>query len=232
MSCESYRESFLLQLTGELSGESEKDLLQHLENCDQCKKEFGEFGAILSLMQHLPEKEWDEKLRIQQLLRRDQRWRAILFSKAALWLILLTAAITALSYSPVHWKISANEFSVRWGDDLPQNQELSRELKNLQVQLSQIQRENQNFVKFSEERVKQLVDQTSIQQEKRYWQTLEMFTNYMQAQRKADLQKIQHDIATTYDRTGHEVEKTNELLEYVLRTSASEEETSGYEGNK
>jgi hypothetical protein len=60
-----------------------------------------------------------------------------------------------------------------------------------------------------------------MEQQKRYWQTLELFTKYLQLEHKADVQKIQHDIAATYDRTGQEVQKTNELLEYVLRTSAT-----------
>jgi hypothetical protein len=57
-----------------------------------------------------------------------------------------------------------------------------------------------------------------------------MFSSYVQLQRQADLQKLQHEIATTYDRTGHEVEKTNELLENVLRTSA-EGDSPVYDGN-
>jgi len=67
-----------------------------------------------------------------------------------------------------------------------------------------------------------LLDQNNIEQQKRYWQTLELFTKYLQLEHRADVQKIQHDIAATYDRTGQEVEKTNELLEYVLRTSGTE----------
>jgi hypothetical protein len=70
-------------------------------------------------------------------------------------------------------------------------------------------------------RIKQMLEKNNADQQKRYWETLQMFNNYVQVQRSADLQKIQHDIATTYDRTGQEVEKTNELLQYVLRASST-----------
>ena len=57
---------------------------------------------------------------------------------------------------------------------------------------------------------------------------MEMFTNYLQLQHQADVQKIQRDIASTYNRTGEDLQRTNELLQYVLKTSATEDAT--YDG--
>jgi Putative zinc-finger len=223
MNCEQVLELLVAQLGGETNRDEELELQNHLNECEQCRLEQKEFRAMLGLIKQLPAREWDERLRIHDLLRRDRKWRAIVFSKAALWFFALTAFITVL---PLHWELSAQQFSVRWGE---KPADLTDELKKLQAQLSGIQRQNQHFYQISEARMKELVEQKNIEQQKQYWQTMQMFTNYVQLQRQADLQKIQHEIATSYDRTGHEVDKTNELLEYVLRTSA-EGDGSVYEG--
>jgi hypothetical protein len=159
-------------------------------------------------------------------LRRDQKWRAIVFSKAALWFLALTAFITVISTLPLHWELSAHQFSVGWGKESTDTMD---ELKKLQLQLAGIEKQNQQFYQVSENRMKQIVEQKNIEQQQRYWETMKLFTNYLQLQRAADLQKLQREIATTYDRTGHEVERTNELLEGVLRTSA--EGTPLYDSN-
>src|SRR3972149_6571450 len=112
MSCEPYRELLILQLCGEIDKDQELLLQQHVEQCSICKREQTEFRAILGLFRQLPEKEWEEKLRIRDLLRRDQRWRTIVFSKAALWLIALTAFVTVMANLPVRWELSAQGFSV------------------------------------------------------------------------------------------------------------------------
>lgn len=223
MNCEEYRDLLVTDLGGEI-GEDDRNRLQtHLDTCLECKETQLEFRAMRGMMKQLPDREWNETLTIRQLLRQRQRWRNIVFSKAALWLVTLTALIAVLSSLPMQWELSQNEFAVRWGDHSSRDAELARELKNLQVQLSNIQAQNQNFYRVSENRFREIVEQNNIQQQKRYWQTLEMFADYVQVQRKADLQKIQHDIATSYDRTGQEVERANELLEYVLRASATSE---------
>jgi hypothetical protein len=178
-----------------------------------------EFRALKGLMHQLPPRQWEEKLRIRDLLRRSQRWRTIVFSKAALWFIVFTAMITVISSLPVRWELSRQEFSIRWGRSSSNDTQMAREMKHLQGQLVNLQRQNQQYHQLSEMRIKQMVQQNNLEQQKRYFETLQLFSNYLQLERKADLQKIQHDIASTYDRTGQQVEKTNELLEYVLRTS-------------
>ena len=182
---------------------------------------------MLGLMKQLPRREWDEKDRIHDLLRRNQKWRTIVFSKAAIWFLATTAFITVMTMLPLQWQLTGQEFSVRWG--APPT-DATEELRKLQMQLSGIQKQNEQFYQISEARMKELVEQKNLEQQKRYWDTMQMFTNYLQLQRQADLQKIQHDIATTYDRTGQEVEKTNEMLEYVLRTSG-QGDASIYENN-
>jgi hypothetical protein len=230
MNCEQYRELLMLQVCGEIDSEQESQLHQHLDQCSDCTREQKEFRAMLGLLRQLPDKEWNEKLKIRDLLRRDQRWRTIVFSKAALWLIVLTAFITVIANLPVRWELSAQGFSVRWGHQSPRETELNAQLQKLQLQLSTMQKQNQEMYQVSESRLKQMLDQNNAEQQKRYWETLEMVSGYLQLQRKTDLQKIQHEIASTYDRTGHEVEKTNELLEYVLRASTPAE-NSGYDSN-
>ena len=227
MNCEQVQELLVAQLGGEIQEEEALQLQAHLSECDECAREQKEFRAMLGLMHQLPKREWDEKIRIHDLLRRDQRWRTIVFSKAALWFLALTAFITVMTMLPLHWELNAQQFSVRWGQNSSDTME---ELKKLQVQLEGIQKQNQQFYQISEVRMKELVEQKNIEQQKRYWDTMKMFTSYVQLQRQADLQKLQHEIATTYDRTGHEVEKTNELLESVLRTSAAGV-TPIYDGN-
>jgi hypothetical protein len=217
MRCEELHERLVAQLCGEIEEEDAGQLQQHLSECEECAREQKEFRAMLGLMKQLPVPGWDEKLRIRDLLRRDQKWRAIVFSKAALWFLALTAFITVISTLPLHWELSAQQFSVRWGNETTDTMD---ELKKLQVQLAGIQKQNQQFYQVSENRMKQLVEQKNIEQQKRYWETMKLFTNYLQLQRVADIQKLQREIATSYDRTGHEVERTNELLENVLRTSA------------
>ena len=227
MNCEQVLELLISQLGGEANREEETELQNHIAECESCRKEQREFRGMLGLIKQLPPREWDEKIRIHDLLRRDQKWRTIVFSKAALWFLALTAFITVLTMLPLHWQLTAQEFSVRWGEA---QSDPTEELKKLQVQLSGIQRQNQQFYQISEARMKELVEQKNLEQQKRYWETMQMFTNYLQLQRQADLQKIQRDIATTYDRTGQGIEKTNEMLEYVLRTS-SQVDGSIYEGN-
>jgi hypothetical protein len=227
MNCEQVLELLISQLGEETGREENAELQNHLNECEVCRREQKEFRAMLGLMKQLPPQEWDEKLRIRDLLRRDQKWRTIVFSKAALWFIALTAFITVLTVLPLHWQLSTREFSVRWGEPHP---DATQELRKLQTQLAGIQQQNQKFYEISEARMKELVEQKNIEQQKRYWETMQMFTNYVQLQRQADLQKIQHEIATTYDRTGQEVDKTNELLEYVLRTS-SQTDSPLYDGN-
>jgi hypothetical protein len=227
MNCEQVQELLIAQLGGEISEEELSQLQAHISECQECNREQKEFRAMLGLMKQLPKHEWDEKLRIHDLLRRDQRWRTIVFSKAALWFLALTAFITVMTMLPLHWELNAQQFSVRWGGN---SSDTMDELKKLQMQLDGIQKQNQQFYQVSEVRMKELVEQKNIEQQKRYWDTMKMFSSYVQLQRQADLQKLQHEIATTYDRTGHEVEKTNELLESVLRTSA-EGDSPVYDGN-
>ncbi|MCI0602365.1 zf-HC2 domain-containing protein [bacterium] len=226
MNCEQVLEILVSQLGGETNREEDLQLKNHLDECESCRREQKEFRAMLGLMKQLPPKEWDERIRIQDLLRRDQKWRTIVFGKAALWFLATTAFITVLTTLPLQWQVNAQEFSVRWGTP---PSDMTEELKKLQLQLTGIQQQNQQFYQISEARMKELVEQKNIEQQKRYWDAMQMFSNYLQLQRQADLQKIQHEIATTYDRTGQEVEKTNELLEHVLRTSAGE--GTVYEGN-
>jgi hypothetical protein len=222
MSCEQYQEMIISHLSDEIDADSETELQQHLDACASCKQTQLEFRALKGLMARLPAREWDEKLRIRDLLRSRRRWQKIVFSKAALWLISLTALIAVISSLPVRWELTAQDFSIHWGRSQAKEADVSTELKRLQVQLQTLQQQNQQYHQLSEMRIKEMVQQNNVEQQKRYFQTLQMFANYLQLERKADLQKIQHDIATTYDRTGQQVDKTNELLDYVLRTSATE----------
>jgi|GEM_PF-3453312 len=227
MKCEQLRELFIADLCGEIQEEDASRLRAHLAECEECSREQKEFRAMLGLMKQLPQRQWDEKLRIRDLLRRDQRWRTVVFSKAALWFLALTAFITVMTMLPLHWEVNAQQFSVRWGKNPSDTMD---ELRKLQVQLAGIEKQNQQFYQISDVRMKQLVEQKNIEQQQKYWETMKMFTNYLQLQRQADLQKLQHEIATTYDRTGNEVEKTNALLESVLRTSAEGDATI-YDGH-
>lgn len=219
MSCESFQELIVSGICGELKPEEEQQLRKHLEECEACRQSNSELSAISSLIRQIPRRDLDEKLHIRELLRRDQRWRAIVFSKAALWIVVLTAFLSALTFMPLHWEVSSKEFTVRWGKAAQREAELSEEIRKMQLQLVSMQQETQNYRDLSEVRFKQLLEQNNMQQQKLYWQTLEMYTNYLQLQHKADVRKIQHDIATTYDRTGQEVDRTNQLLEYVLKAS-------------
>lgn len=230
MSCENYRELLVSHLCGEIEREAEADLQLHLENCEGCKQTFSEYSVILGLIKQWPEKEWQERLRIKDMLRRQQRWRAIVFSKAAIWVIALTALIATVSFMPLRWELNPQQFSLSWGTKSTPDADLAAELKNVQTQLVRMQTQDHDWHNDLEMRIKLIMEQNNVEQQKRYWQTLELFGNYMQLQRKADLQKIQHEIASNYDRTGHEVERTNQLLEYVLHTSAPD--GSVYEVNK
>jgi hypothetical protein len=221
MNCESYRELLAVQLFGELEKDKELELKSHLADCEICRQTSLEFSAIVGLMRQMPERQYDEKLRIRDLMRRDRRWRTIVFSKAALWVLAITALLAAISVMPLHWELSDNHFSVSWGQPDVRNADLSQDIKELQIQLSHIQQQDEEWQQNLETHIQDIVQQSNATQQKQYWQTLEMFSNYVQLQRKADIQKIQHEVASTYDRTGHEVQKTNELLEYVLRTSAT-----------
>jgi hypothetical protein len=222
MNCDDYRELLVPQLCGEIEEDAGAELQQHLDVCESCRQIHSEFRSILGLMHRIPAKEWDERLTIRDLLRRHRRWQTFVFSKAAVWFLGLIAAITAISYLPLRWELTENQFSLAWGKSSTHEQSMTNELKNVQQQLAIIQRQNHDWRQSSETRIKALLDQNNLEQQKRYWQTMELFTKYLQLEHKADVQKIQHDIAATYDRTGQEVEKTNELLEYVLRTSATE----------
>ncbi|HSP05931.1 MAG TPA: zf-HC2 domain-containing protein [Acidobacteriota bacterium] len=225
MSCENVQEQLVAQICGELSAQENEELRIHIESCAACRQAQSEFRSILGLIKQMPQREWDEKLRIKELLRRNQRWRTIVFSKAALWLITLTALITVLSVLPVKWDLSSSEFSIRWGQDRNPEANLAEEVKKVQAQLAAIQQQNDTVRSGSETRIKQMLDQNNLEQQRRYFQTLEMFTNYLQLQHKADVQKIQRDIASTYNRTGQDLERTNELLQYVLRASATGDTT-------
>lgn len=220
MSCEEYQEQLITQICGELSSEEDKALQAHLEVCEACRHAKSEFRSIFGLMRQMPQREWDEKLRIKDLLKRDQRWRAIVFSKAALWLITLTALISVLTILPVRWDLSSNQFSIKWGEPRNPQMDLATEVKKMQMQLAEIQKQNELLRTGSETQIKHMLDQNNLEQQRRYFQTLEMFTNYLQLQHQADVQKIQRDIANSYNRTGEDLERTNELLQYVLRASA------------
>lgn len=222
MSCEGFEELIVSGICGELEPEEEQRLRTHLEECGDCRESHSELGAISSLMRQIPRRDLDEKLRIRELLRRDQKWRSIVFSKAALWIIVITAFISALTFMPLQWEVSSKQFTIRWGKAARSQAELSEEIKKMQVQLAAIQQDTQSYRDLSEVRFKQLLEQNNNQQQKLYWQTLQMYTNYLQLQHTADVRKIQHDIAATYDRTGQEVDRTNQLLEYVLKASATE----------
>lgn len=229
MSCEDVQKLVVAHICGEVfSEEEEGELKAHLEACALCRQAQSEYRSILGLMQQIPQPEWDEKLKIKDLLRRDQRWKTIVFSKAALWLIALTAFITVLSMMPVHWEVTSSHFSMKWGKDAPPETDLTLEMKKMQAQLLAIQQQNEVLRSGSETRIKQILSQNNVEQQRRYFQTLEMFTNYLQLQHQADVQKIQRDIASTYNRTGEDLQRTNELLQYVLRTSATEDAT--YDG--
>jgi len=222
MNCDTYRELLVSQLCGEIETGEESELQNHLETCEGCRIAQSEFRGIIGLMTQLPKPEWDEKLRIREMLRRNQRWHTFVFSKAAIWLISLGLIATSLTMLPIRWEASAHGFALHWGKEgIPQDQ-LTQQLKGLQLQLAAIQRQNQEWRDTSETRIKKLIDENNVEQQQHYWQTLQLFTNYVQLQRKADLQRIQHEIVSNYDRTGQEVEKTNELLDYVMRASATD----------
>src|SRR5262245_33185299 len=226
MSCENVQEQIISGICGELSREEEAELRAHLESCDSCRQTHGEFRSILSIMQQMPRQEWNETLHIRDLLRRDQRWRTIVFSKAALWLLTLTAFITVISFLPIRWQISDGQFSIKWGETNNTDTMMADELRKVQQQLLAMQKQNEDLRSGSETRIRQMLDQNNIEQQRRYFQTLEMFTNYLELQHQADVQKIQRDIATTYNRTGEDLERTNELLQYVLRTSGTAEDVA------
>ena len=60
-----------------------------------------------------------------------------MFSKAALWLITLTAFITVMSMLPLQWEASSKAFSVRWGKAPAQpKQSFAMEVKKIQAQLA------------------------------------------------------------------------------------------------
>lgn len=222
MNCREIAELIVSELCGEIEEEKRAELETHLQACRDCEKQQSEFRAIFGLIRQLPQHEWDETLRIKELLRRDQRWRTIVFSKAALWVLALSLAVTAVSFLPIRWEVSVHSFSVRWGKAEANEAEMASQLKSLHQELVNLQTQNQKMYQLSEALMKQMLTQNNIAQQKQYWQTLEMFSNYMQLQRKADFQKLQTQIATTYDRTGQQMDRTNELLDSVLRASATE----------
>ena len=219
MNCEKFREMIVCQLCGELEATEAEILQTHLQDCQECRQLELEFRGTLGLMQQLPQQTYTEPMRIRELLRGRQMLRTILFSKAALWILGLSALLASISYLPVHAELSANSFSLYWGDHHQRDEELTRRLKEVQAQLANMQKHAEQPDDVGEVKIRQLLQQNNAEQEKRYWQTLQMFTNYLQYERKADLQRIQHEIASTYDRTGQEMEKTNELLNDVLRVS-------------
>lgn len=222
MNCTEFAEVMVSELCGEIEEEQRLGLQEHVEACRDCKKQQSEFRAIFGLVRQLPQREWDETLHIKDMLRRDQRWRTIVFSKAALWVVALSLALTAASFLPIKWEVSTQAFSIRWGKGATHDEDMAAQLKSLHQELVNLQAQNQKMYQVSEARMRRVLDQNNIAQQKQYWQTLEMFSNYMQLQRKADFQKLQTQIATTYDRTGQEMDRTNQLLDSVLRASATE----------
>lgn len=222
MICKDYAEMIISELCGEIEDEKKIELEAHLETCQECRKQQSEFRAIFGVVRQLPRKEWDEKLRIKDMLRRDQKWRTIVFSKAALWVIMLSVILTSLTYLPIRWDLSAHSFSVRWGKQPAQDADVAGQVKNLRQEIVRLQTQNQKMYQLTEARMKQLVDENNVAQQKQYFHTLEMFSSYMQLQHQADYQKLQRQIASSYDRTGAEMEKTNELLDYVLKASATD----------
>lgn len=221
MNCEKFREMLVSQLCGELETTEEQILQAHLEDCDECRQLQLEFRGTLGLMQQLPQRTYIEPMHIRDLLRGRQMRRTIILSKAAVWVLGLSALLGVISYLPVHAELSANSFSLYWGDHHQRDEELTKRLKEMQVQLANMQKRAEENDQVGEVKIHQLLQKNNAEQEKRYWQTLQMFTNYLQYERKADLQRIQHEIASTYDRTGQEMEKTNELLNDVLRVSTA-----------
>lgn len=222
MNCSEIAEMMVSELCGEIQEEQRAVLEEHIQTCRDCKNQQSEFRAIFGLVRQLPQREWDETLHIKDLLRRDQRWKTIVFSKAALWVLALSLAVTAVSFLPIRWEVSAHAFSLRWGKEAASETDMAGQLKSLHQELVSLQTQNQKMYQVSEARMRRLLDQNNIAQQKQYWQTLEMYSNYMQLQRKADFQKLQTQIAATYDRTGQEMDRTNELLDSVLRASATE----------
>lgn len=225
MNCEDFRDQLISYICSELSAEETTSLEKHLQSCQACRETASEFRTIEGLVQRLPQQEYDEKLRIRDLLRQRRRESHYLLSKAAIWVLLLTGAVTAFVFLPVHFEAGSGRFAIVWGASgsrvADQSGDLSAEVRELRAQLAAMQRQDRSWQQASETRIKQLVDQNNAEQQKRYFQTLQMFTNYVQLQRKADLQRINHDIAVNYDRTGQEVDKTNEMLQYVMKASAT-----------
>jgi hypothetical protein len=221
MNCEKFSEMIVSQLCGELETNEEQTLQDHLRDCEECRQLQLEFRGTLGLMQQLPQRTYVEPMHISALMRSRQVRRTMIFSKAALWVLGLSALLGAASYLPVHAELSASSFSVYWGDHHQRDEELAKRLKEMQLQLVSMQQRAEQHNGTGETRIRELLEQNNAEQEKRYWQTLQMFTNYMQYERKADMRQLQHEIASTYDRTGQEMEKTNELLNDVLRVSTS-----------
>ncbi len=225
MMCEEYRDQLISYICSELSEEDKAPLEKHLESCPACRETAAEFRTIEGLVQRLPQQEYDEKLRIRDLLRQRRRNSSYVLSKAAVWVLLLAGGIAAFAFLPVHFEAGSGRFAVVWGKSPAaaadqQQGNLSNEVRELREQLAAMQGQDRTWQQASEQRIKQLVDQNNAEQQKRYFQTLQMFSDYVQLQRKADLQRINHDIAVNYDRTGQEVQKTNEMLQYVMKASA------------
>ena len=62
--------------------------------------------------------------------RRDQKWKTIVFSKAAIWVVALTGFLSVLTFMPVHWEVSSEQFTLRWGNGDQREAELSGNQKD------------------------------------------------------------------------------------------------------
>ncbi len=60
MECEKYRDLISLYIDGEINENDEKELLEHLENCPLCRKEFEELKAITDMLGKIEEAELPE----------------------------------------------------------------------------------------------------------------------------------------------------------------------------
>jgi len=86
MTCLECAELIISEICGEMDQEQSEHFRKHIEECTCCQKVQSEFRAIFGIVRQLPQREWDEKLRIKDMIRSRQRWRTIVFSKAAIFI--------------------------------------------------------------------------------------------------------------------------------------------------